>query len=79
MDRQPTLQGERLLLKHAFCYVGLVELLIGEENRRSRRATEKIGAKLTDRVVVAENAGRRIRRLVYEIERNAFLTGPLAS
>lgn len=69
---------KRLMLGHAFRYVGLVEFLIGEENWRSRRAIEKIGARLTDRIVVAENAGRQIPHLIYEITREQFARGPLA-
>lgn len=69
---------KRLVLEHAFRFVGLVEFLIGENNWRSRKATAKIGARLTDRVVVAENAGRQIPHLVYEITREAFVDGPLA-
>ena len=70
---------KHLMLNHAFRTVALVEFLIGEENWRSRRATEKIGAILTDRVVMVENAGRGIPHLVYEITRDDFLAGPLAS
>jgi len=70
---------KQLMLIHAFNYVGLVEFLIGEENWRSRRAIEKIGARLTDRVVTAENAGRKIPHLVYEITREEFAIGPLAA
>lgn len=70
---------KRLMLDHAFRFVGLVEFLIGENNWRSRRATAKVGARLTDRVVVAENAGRQIPHLVYEITREEFATGPISS
>jgi RimJ/RimL family protein N-acetyltransferase len=39
---------KRLMLAHAFRYVDRVVLRIGETNLRSRRAAEKIGAKLQD-------------------------------
>jgi N-acetyltransferase len=70
---------KRLMLDHAFRFVGLVEFLIGENNWRSRKAIAKIGARLTDRVVVAESAGRTIPHLVYEITREDFANGPLSS
>lgn len=35
---------KRLMLDHAFRFVDRVVFLIGEDNRRSRRAVEKIGA-----------------------------------
>jgi len=70
---------KRLMLEHAFRFVGLVEFLIGENNWRSRRAIGKIGARLTDRNIVAENAGRQIPHLVYEMTREEFAAGPLAS
>ena len=40
---------KQLILDHAFLYVDSVVLIIGEENWRSRKAAEKIGAILTDR------------------------------
>lgn len=39
---------KRLVLAHAFRYVDEVELHIGENNHRSRKATEKLGAKLVE-------------------------------
>ena len=43
-----TYNGEmkRLMLRHAFQYVGNVVFLIGPQNWRSRRAVEKIGGVL---------------------------------
>ncbi|MEP6551462.1 MAG: GNAT family N-acetyltransferase, partial [Gemmatimonadales bacterium] len=35
---------KQLMLSHAFKFVDRVVFLIGEENRRSQRAVEKIGA-----------------------------------
>ena len=54
---------KRLMLEHAFRFVDRVVFLIGEDNRRSRRAVEKIGAVY---------AGTRLdakaqERVVYEI------------
>ena len=39
---------KRLMLEHAFQFVGRVIFVIGPENRRSRRAVEKIGAVLVE-------------------------------
>jgi RimJ/RimL family protein N-acetyltransferase len=63
---------KQVMLRHAFVHVALVEFLIGEDNVRSRRAVEKIGARLTDRVVVMHAQGRDIAHLVYEIARRNF-------
>jgi RimJ/RimL family protein N-acetyltransferase len=45
-----TYNGEmkQLMLGHAFRYVDRVIFVIGEDNKRSRRAVEKIGAVLTE-------------------------------
>jgi RimJ/RimL family protein N-acetyltransferase len=37
---------KQLMLRHAFKFVSRVTFLIGENNQRSRRAVEKIGAVL---------------------------------
>ena len=55
-----------------------VIFLIGETNLRSRRAIEKIGAVLTDRIDTAEMAGAEVRHVVYAIDRAGFAAGPLA-
>jgi len=68
---------KRMMLDHAFANVSTVEFLIGEHNWRSRRAIEKIGGALTNRVHVAEFRGRLIPHLIYEITRKAFAGGPL--
>jgi hypothetical protein len=39
---------KRLMLEHAFRFVDTVIFVIGPENRRSRRAVEKIGGVLAD-------------------------------
>ena len=70
---------KRLMLGHAFGSVALVEFLIGADNHRSRAAIAKIGARLTDRIVDAQFAGRDIPHLVYEIMREDFARGPLAN
>jgi RimJ/RimL family protein N-acetyltransferase len=70
-------EAKRLMLAHAFKYVGLVEFLVWTENLRSRRAMEKIGGRLTDRMIVGEHAGRSSPHCIYEITREQFSKGPL--
>lgn len=68
---------KRLMIAHALASVDCAIFLVGEDNVRSRRAMEKIGGRLTDRVHVAEMAGRAVRHLVYAIDREGFAGGPL--
>lgn len=53
--------------------------LIGEDNLRSRRAIEKIGGILTERVDPGFMAGKPVRHVVYAIDRAGFAAGPLAN
>ncbi len=65
---------KRLMLEHAFKTVDRVLFIIGPENRRSRRAVEKIGG-----VYIGTRPDAKGReRVVYELTRSAFATGPLA-
>ncbi len=66
-----------LMVGHALTGFERVIFLIGETNLRSRRAIEKIGAALTDRIDEAEMAGRTVRHVVYAIDRAGFASGPL--
>jgi RimJ/RimL family protein N-acetyltransferase len=65
---------KRLMLEHAFNTVERVVFIIGPENRRSRRAVEKIGAVYVG--MKPDPKGRE--RVVYELTKSAFATGPLA-
>lgn len=67
-----------LMVGHALTGFDRVIFLIGETNLRSRRAIEKIGAILTDRIDEAEMAGVPVRHVVYAIDRAGFAAGPLA-
>ena len=69
---------KRLMLAHAFTHVRRVVFHVGETNLRSRRALEKIGARLTDRTDMTFIAGRDVRHVIYEITRESFAIGPLA-
>lgn len=60
---------KRLMLDHAFQSVDRVVLLVGDTNIRSRKAVEKIGGRLTDRVHHAYMAGKPATHLVYAIDK----------
>lgn len=60
---------KRLMLNHAFGSVDRAIFLIGDTNIRSRRAIEKIGGRLTDRVHRAEMAGAPVVHVIYAIDR----------
>jgi tRNA-Thr(GGU) m(6)t(6)A37 methyltransferase TsaA len=66
---------KRLLLRHAFRFVERVVFLVGPDNRRSRRAVEKIGGALAG--TRTDKTGRV--SVVYEITREAYICGPLES
>lgn len=59
---------KHLMLRHAFGAVDRVLFVIGEENRRSRRAVEKLGAVLA----TAPRAGVAPGHVVYEITPDAL-------
>ncbi len=67
-----------LMVAHALTVHDRAIFLVGDTNLRSRRAMERIGAVLTDRIDRAEMAGREVRHVVYAIDRAAFAAGPLA-
>jgi RimJ/RimL family protein N-acetyltransferase len=67
-----------LMIGHALTHFDRVIFLIGETNLRSRRALEKIGGTLTDRVFDTEMAGATVRHVIYSIDRPGFRAGPLA-
>lgn len=60
---------KRLMLDHAFRFVGRVIFMIGADNVRSCRAIERIGGTLTDRRYDAMMAGRPSPHVVYAIDR----------
>lgn len=70
---------KQLMLAHALRWVERVQFRVGEHNRRSRGAMERIGGRLTDLDGgVVETASGPARHVVYEITRDSFATGPLA-
>ena len=68
---------KRLMLRHAFGSVETVMFRVGEANLRSRRALEKIGARLSRRRQPASVGGREVIHVVYTITRAEFLVSPL--
>jgi RimJ/RimL family protein N-acetyltransferase len=70
---------KRLMLAHALGSVAECRFLVGEGNTRSRRALERIGARLTDRAEERVMAGGAvIPHVTYVITRDDFAKGPLA-
>lgn len=70
---------KRLMLAHALASVAECRFAVGESNRRSRRALEKIGARLSERVEERVMAGGIVRHVHYVVTRSDFAAGPLAS
>ena len=74
---------KRLMLAHALAPepdgVPRVLFRVGETNIRSRKAMEAVGGVLTDMVEEGEYRGRSARHVIYEITRDGFANGPLAS
>ena len=60
---------KRMMIAHILPQVPTVFFQVGEENIRSRRALEKLGAVLTDERTMVERAGRPVPHVVYTIDR----------
>jgi N-acetyltransferase len=69
---------KQLMVGHALAVLDIVNFRIGATNIRSRRAIEKIGARLTDRTDVSLMAGVPTKHVIYEIRREDFANGPLS-
>jgi RimJ/RimL family protein N-acetyltransferase len=70
---------KRLMLAHAFRFVDRVLFKVGADNVVSRKAMTKIGGRLTGERWFEERAGRPVEHVMFEITREDFATGPLAS
>ena len=70
---------KRLMLSHAFGFVDRVIFRVGDTNGRSRRAMEKVGGILTDRMHVTMLGDREVRHVVYAITASDFWSSPLAA
>ena len=69
---------KRLMIAHALAAVDRVLFLVGEDDLRSRRALEKIGARPTERTHRAMMAGRDTLHLIYAMDAADFAASPLA-
>lgn len=70
---------KRLMLAHALESVAECRFVVGKANHRSRRAMEKIGARLTPRTETRIMAGGALLpHVTYAITREDFARGPLA-
>ncbi len=68
---------KHLMVDYALQHVATVEFWAWQENARSCRALEKIGARLVDRVEAVEMDGRIFPHAVYAIDAESFAAGPL--
>jgi N-acetyltransferase len=66
---------KRLMLDHAFTFVDTVVFWVGEDNRRSRRAMEKIGGVLRDEMRMRNYSWGPCPHVIYEIRKGQALTG----
>lgn len=62
---------KRLMLDHAFQFVGTVIFLVGEKNFRSQRAMEKIGGVRRPQLRERAYHGQTVPHVVYEIRKPA--------
>lgn len=72
-------QMKALMVSHALTQFDRAMFLVGDANLRSRRAMEKIGGVLTDRVQTFDTASGPVRHVFYAIDAAAFAAGPLAA
>lgn len=63
---------KRLMLDHAFTIVNKVQFYIGESNFRSRRAVEKLGAKLARMELRNPAQGNTYNSVVYELNKQEW-------
>jgi RimJ/RimL family protein N-acetyltransferase len=62
---------KQLMLAHAFRFASRAIFVVGERNLRSRRAMEKIGGQLTERIIEVPGSPQG-RHVVYAIDRDDF-------
>ena len=70
---------KRLMLAHALRFVERATFRVGADNIRSRKAMGKIGGMLLDRVDMVDYRGQQLPHVVFEITREQFAGGPLAT
>jgi N-acetyltransferase len=64
---------KRLMLDHAFRFVNRVIFVVGENNLRSQKALEKIGATFLKKIEKLDRHQRPQTNFVFKIERESFL------
>jgi RimJ/RimL family protein N-acetyltransferase len=69
---------KRLMLEHAFRFVDRVVFVIGENNLRSQKAIQKIGAKFLKKIERPARDGTTSLHLVFAITRREFAARRLA-
>lgn len=72
-------EAKRLMLAHAFGSVARVVFSVGAGNVVSRKAMTNIGGRLTRDTWIEERAGVPTAHVRFEITREEFAAGPLAS
>ncbi len=70
---------KRLMLEHAFRSFDRVVFRVGADNVISRKAMANIGGRLTGISYAEPRAGRPVEHVIYEITRESYAAGPLAS
>jgi RimJ/RimL family protein N-acetyltransferase len=70
---------KRLMLAHALKFVERVDFRVGETNVISRKAMTHIGGRLSEREEMLASPHGPVRHVIYEISRESFAAGPLAS
>ncbi len=69
---------KRLMLRHAFAFVGSVYFRVGAENVISRKAMANIGGRLVGEPWIEVRVGRPVEHVKFVITRESFAKGPLA-
>lgn len=69
---------KRLMLRHAFSFLDVVVFWVAEKNLRSRAAMRKIGGKLREGSFSKTENGELVPYVVFEIQKEDFVSGPLA-
>jgi RimJ/RimL family protein N-acetyltransferase len=71
------LELKRLMVAHALARIAECRFALGEDNWRSRKAMEKIGARLSARKDLRAMAGGTARHVHYIIGYAEFASGPV--
>jgi len=64
---------KRLMLNHAFKFVDRVVFVVGENNMRSQKALEKIGAKFLRKAQITASDGAIRKNVIFAIDRQDWM------